>query len=254
MKKLILSILILHSLNFFGQNVIVEYNVDNFNKKYTASLHTNNVNSCYRIKPAKVVNKDTLTRLNDNTYLIKPRSISIPEKKIYTKNHSSIYHVVIIQPNKEVIIARDSVPKIEWKINSVNKKNILGFDCEQAIANYRGSLIEAYFTTEIPLPFGPYKFKGLPGLILEVNSLTDKGYYIWTADKLEFLKASNTEELLFDESEYDVDIKSLESLIRKFEINLKQVNKRTESAMPRGTTVDTKIERNSIEKIYEWEK
>lgn len=254
MKNFLFIVLIFYSFIASGQNVKVEYSVNNFNKKYIGSLHINKINSYYNIKSAKVFNSDTVRQLSENTYLIRPRTVNLPEKKIYTNNFSSIYHIVIIQPNKEVIIAKDSVPEINWEIHSKNKKNILGYECEKAIANYRGSFIEAYFTTEIPLPFGPYKFKGLPGLILEVNSLTDKDKYMWIAEKIEFLKSTNLEELLFDKSIYDVDVKSLESLIRKFENNLNQNNKRADSSMPRGTTVDTKVERNSIEKVYEWEK
>ncbi|KGO08779.1 hypothetical protein KS04_19695 [Elizabethkingia miricola] len=40
--------------------------------------------------------------------------------------------------------------------------------CYKATAIFRGSNIVAYFTKEIPYPTGPYKFGGLPGLILEV--------------------------------------------------------------------------------------
>lgn len=54
---------------------------------------------------------------------------------------------------------------MEWQIcDSV--KNILGYECVQAETNYHGRHWTAWFATDIPVPFGPWKLHGLPGLIL----------------------------------------------------------------------------------------
>lgn len=57
--------------------------------------------------------------------------------------------------------------ELNWKLKD-EYKNISGFDCQKASIFFRGRNYDAWFTTEIPLPFGPWKFGGLPGLILEV--------------------------------------------------------------------------------------
>jgi GLPGLI family protein len=55
---------------------------------------------------------------------------------------------------------------IPWEIhNSV--KAVDGFTCFKATTLFRGRSYTAWFTKEIPLPFGPWKLNGLPGLILE---------------------------------------------------------------------------------------
>lgn len=61
---------------------------------------------------------------------------------------------------------KDSIPKINWTILTETKK-IGRFDCNKAICSFRGRDYTAWFTLEIPLPYGPWKLQGLPGLILE---------------------------------------------------------------------------------------
>ncbi len=67
--------------------------------------------------------------------------------------------------------------KIAWELVDEHKK-ILSYSCQKAIGTFRGRTYEAWFTTKIPIKEGPYKFTGLPGLILEINDL--KKDYIFT--------------------------------------------------------------------------
>lgn len=58
-----------------------------------------------------------------------------------------------------------------WKIIPNSETILLGFKCQKASAKFRGRTYEATFSTEIASFGGPWKFDGLPGLILEVRSL-----------------------------------------------------------------------------------
>lgn len=71
----------------------------------------------------------------------------------------------------------DDKPAINWKLTT-DKKVFLGYHCQKAIGEFRGRLYEAWFTMEIPYRDGPYKFDGLPGLILDIKD--SKGEYHWS--------------------------------------------------------------------------
>lgn len=70
----------------------------------------------------------------------------------------------------------------KWSILS-EKIRIGDYDCQKATATVGGRNWEVFFTVEISLPFGPYKFGGLPGLIVQAKD--DSNSYIFTMVGLE---------------------------------------------------------------------
>lgn len=77
----------------------------------------------------------------------------------------------------------DSVPKIDWEFMPEAGDSILGYECSKATAEFAGRRYTAWFTSEIPLPFGPYKFGGLPGLILKIED--SERQFTWEATGFE---------------------------------------------------------------------
>ncbi|MCJ7932183.1 MAG: GLPGLI family protein [Chryseobacterium sp.] len=71
----------------------------------------------------------------------------------------------------------EEVNNINWKLSN-ECKTIGKYKCQKAICQKYGRTWIAWFTEEIPLPFGPYKFNKLPGLILEVYD--EKKEYIFS--------------------------------------------------------------------------
>lgn len=68
---------------------------------------------------------------------------------------------------KKVII--DSTDLIKWNITS-NQKKVMGYSCQEASGKFRGRNYKVYFLKDIPISNGPFKFDGLPGIILQVQS------------------------------------------------------------------------------------
>jgi len=71
----------------------------------------------------------------------------------------------------------EKTPKIEWELKKETKK-IGDFTAHKAKGKFRGRTYTAWYVLEIPLPFGPWKLQGLPGLILEAFD-EDKEMFIY---------------------------------------------------------------------------
>ncbi|AZI23463.1 GLPGLI family protein [Chryseobacterium taklimakanense] len=77
-----------------------------------------------------------------------------------------------------------------WKIEQQYKK-ILDYNVQLATTTYRGRNWIAWFTTEIPINDGPFKFFNLPGLILELEDDNNFFNYKVSAIHKNFVSRSN---------------------------------------------------------------
>jgi GLPGLI family protein len=73
----------------------------------------------------------------------------------------------------------------EWEILP-DKKKIKDFEVQKAKTSFAGRDYIAWFTSEIPISDGPYKFSGLPGLILELQDTQQ--HYVFEFFGLEKLR------------------------------------------------------------------
>ena len=79
----------------------------------------------------------------------------------------------------------DSLHAQTWTMGD-STRQVLGYTCQQATADFRGRRWTAWFAMDIPVSDGPWKLGGLPGLILEAY---DEGQqHIFTAVGLERVK------------------------------------------------------------------
>lgn len=63
----------------------------------------------------------------------------------------------------------EALDEMQWEMVD-STTNILGYYCLMATTDYHGRRWTAWFTPDIPVPFGPWKFRGLPGLILKAEA------------------------------------------------------------------------------------
>ena len=61
----------------------------------------------------------------------------------------------------------EDIPEQRWTLHQ-DTSTIAGYMCQKATTRFRGRNYIAWFTPEIPISNGPWKFGGLPGLILKV--------------------------------------------------------------------------------------
>ncbi|MDE6237437.1 MAG: GLPGLI family protein [Muribaculaceae bacterium] len=102
------------------------------------------------------------------TYVIKNR----PEEKI---SHYDSYA-------GELGHYSENMSEQKWEVSD-STSTILGYECYLAEGDYHGRHWKLWFTPEIPISDGPWKFTGLPGLILRADDTT--GNYIFEATGVE---------------------------------------------------------------------
>ena len=70
----------------------------------------------------------------------------------------------------------EPIPQMQWTLLEGDTL-IAGYACRRATTHFRGRDYTAWYCDSIPLSYGPYKFHGLPGLILCLyDSLGDYSY------------------------------------------------------------------------------
>lgn len=94
-----------------------------------------------------------------------------------TRDQNSSTLVVTHRSEKNVFRYSEEIPVIEWTIHN-ERKVIRQYICQRTTSKFRGREYEAWFTPEIPIREGPYKFGGLPGLILEMEE--SQKHYVYT--------------------------------------------------------------------------
>ena len=95
---------------------------------------------------------------------------------------------------------KETLPQMVWTLLNETQV-ILTYPCQKATTTFRGRKYEAWFTTKIPINNGPWKFGGLPGLILKISDI--QNHYIFVCSGIETL--SKRELVKF----YDIPYKEL---------------------------------------------
>ncbi len=96
------------------------------------------------------------------------------KSKYYYKNASEFY----FRDNfmDEILIVKEDPLKLNWTLHA-ETKNLSNFISNKATTTFRGRNYTAWYVMDIPVPFGPWKFHGLPGLIIEVYD-TNYGFHL----------------------------------------------------------------------------
>ncbi len=95
-----------------------------------------------------------------------------PKGKITTTDHI---------PSDRYLYTED-LPLFDWKI-AEDTANISGYKVQKATTHFGGREWVAWFSSEIPYSDGPYKFNGLPGLILKIHDT--RNHYLFELVSIE---------------------------------------------------------------------
>ncbi|MEO0471734.1 MAG: GLPGLI family protein [Bacteroidota bacterium] len=95
--------------------------------------------------------------------------IQDPIGNVYFKDFAAkelqFREIVMVEP---FLVQEPDWIEFDWKLEDGQKK-IGRFNCQKASTHFRGRDYTAWYTTDVPVSNGPWKFHGLSGLILEVE-------------------------------------------------------------------------------------
>ncbi len=169
MNKIIHVLIFFLSHSLYSQKIEYIYKNDGSSLKYNLLINEKKQLSQWEIKEnarGEQVEKD-----NINYFFLR-------EGDTYYVNEKTIFKRKFITDN----------PKFIWKLEK-EKKEILGYNCSSATTTFRGRKFKAYYTDELYKNFGPWKFNGLNGLILKIES--EDGLYEFEAVNIDFNEKTN---------------------------------------------------------------
>lgn len=123
-------------------------------------------------------------------------------------------------------IAYNEDVKFNWSILS-DKVKIGTYTTQKATTEFGGRKWTAWFSTDIPFQDGPYKFYGLPGLIVKIED--DGGNYFWELKGNK--KIENFSDITYAETISGSGGKTLEMPREKFEKTFNEFKKDPFSSM-----------------------
>ena len=103
--------------------------------------------------------------------VLKTKTSPIGESYLLDVTKHSLKEITKIA--RELLYVEQSYPAMDWTILD-DTKTIGGYSCQKAQTTFKGRTYEAWFTTELPFSYGPWKLQGLPGLILEAKDVKDE--------------------------------------------------------------------------------
>ena len=142
---------------------------------------------------------NNIDRENTNSSNLMVLFQSIPKTKFKDKifkNYPNGKVTTTEQVLKDFYIYEEPLNLFNWYIKE-ETKTISGYVCQKATTNFSGRDYTAWFTNEIPISDGPYKFNGLPGLIIKINDSKNQYDY-----KLIGLEKQNSNTITMNKKKY----------------------------------------------------
>lgn len=234
---------------FKSQNIHIKY------KELRSTIATANEDLYVSANQSLSV-KDSLVdfaKMNGGSIGVKTRVL--PYKNYYVrdlkqKTDSLANFIFNDEAAGRMYLVSDVVKIPKWTILKDKKKKILGYECLQAKTKFRGREYTAYYTPEIPISAGPFKFFGLPGMILEIGE-DNASSNLWKAVEIDKKPGHLNEKMFADSSIPRIQMKEW---VRLKDEELNKWRGKLSADMPANIKVEKSAgKRFSTEKTFEWE-
>jgi GLPGLI family protein len=241
MKTNLISLIILFCLsqNIFSQN--------NFKAEYKLLLAKNGFAPIYY----ELINHDTKS-------IFKFVTREVPEKvvadefgnvNLYPEIPDSIQPLILTDHKSNEIISKEYitdndratykeyfvVEPISIKWNFINEtKKVDKYLCRKATTSFRGRDYVVWYTDEIPISIGPWKFHRLPGLIVEITDATNEVAFI--LERITYPYEGEIDNCCSQNTITIKDFFTLKELAR--EKSSEEFMSKVLSKLPRGSTIE----------------
>lgn len=135
-----------------------------------------------------------------------------PKYTIINKNNEE--EINLIYPTTDGVWETLENVSIDWKLE-FKQDSINGYFCKKAFTNFKGRTYTAWYTSEIPLPYGPYKFSGLPGLIIKISDQHNTHYF-----ELKSIQKHNFEMVKENRKSIKMTPEQLKKAIRNYKLGM----------------------------------
>ncbi|MEY8782023.1 GLPGLI family protein [Allomuricauda sp. XS_ASV26] len=250
-NKLYINIIfLLMSINLFSQN--------SFKAVYKMLLEKNGYSPTYysliskdrdsefklieRIIPEKVVSNEYTGEIVLNTET--PDSIQ-PVIRTNFKQEKIYSYDFITEDDGKTYTGYSIVEPItvKWKLGNETKK-IDKYLCKKATTRFRGRNYVAWYTEEIPISIGPWKFHGLPGIIINITDNTNQVSFLLEKIEIPYDYLNNKLEVI--DSEHAISVREFIEIRKNAKIRSREFfKKKVLSKLPRGANIELTQEGNN---------
>jgi GLPGLI family protein len=186
--KLLQTIVLIFSVLFYSQSDKKEVLYGDFTYQLKAKLNIQNPDYIHEelfslyigenrafFASVQSLKKDTLmansivsAKSSDGSIIISFKNgTSLPKTKFTYTIIQSNENIKYFQQVGMAVLTYSEPIITNWKL--IDETEIINtIKCKKATVTYKGRNWTAWYSTEVPLPYGPYKFSGLPGLIIKI--------------------------------------------------------------------------------------
>lgn len=187
MKQLLYLIILLYSINLFSQNIKITYE---YKLRLGDSIVAQNVTlyrepgTSYFFSNAKY-DTDSILSAREKQEIETGQRMSFKnlpnDEVVYFLKKNSDSTINFYSNEFEKNLEYMEYDTFDWIISSSETKTFMNFTLNKATLHKYGKDFIAWYCPEIPISDGPYKFRGLPGLIFEIFDINENHHFTLTA-------------------------------------------------------------------------
>lgn len=248
MKNIILILLVFGCIGANGQQIHVKYlYVRSPAVTIYENLYINENKNVISIQDSLRNKGDNLNGLSQNTFVSDAYYYISDMDKVDDRDFLFTEEL----DSQRFFVYDSNIKMNDWTIHEKERKKIAGYICIKATTIFRGTELVAYYAPDLKYSAGPYKFFGLPGLILEIK-VKDRPYLMWKADSVDL---DSKKEVVYKPKFSKHHNIGIRDYVEKRDQKIKNFNTEARRNLPEGTEVKSMVPnfRFGVEAKYEWE-